>query len=206
MGMSWKRIRKSLKNKRNQDLFKKAQEEIKQLLKQHENRELKLFYFDESGFSLTPNVPYGWQGKGCEHLLPSSPGGHINALGMITPDNEYKSLLINKGKIDAEMAIYSLNTFFKNKRKNQKYVIILDNAPIHRSDLFQEQVEKWKKRNIEFYFIPPYSPELNKIEILWKFIKTKWLPLDSYSSAEKLFESLTDVMKNVGKKYRINFG
>jgi transposase len=34
---------------------------------------------------------------------------------------------------------------------------------------------------MRFYFLPPYSPELNRIEILWKKMKYEWLPFKSFS-------------------------
>ncbi len=202
--LAWKRVRKSLKCKRNQKLFKEQQKVLKKLSKKHERGEIKLFYYDQSGFNLTPNVPYAWQGKDCEHLLPSSSGGHHNVLAMISPDNEFKSYIV-KGRVDSEVAIDVLRGFFKNKRKNQKYVIVLDNAPIHTSELFLDFIEECRNKNIEFEFLPPYSPELNKIEILWNLIKTKWLPLGYTSCSETMVSSLINVLSNIGVKYRMNF-
>ncbi|MDR1180459.1 MAG: transposase, partial [Bacteroidales bacterium] len=36
------------------------------------------------------------------------------------------------------------------------------------------------------FFLPPYSPELNKIEILWRFIKYKWLPFEPFLNFQNL--------------------
>jgi len=178
---------------------------LQKLNKEHSEGKIKLFYFDESGFSLTPNIPYAWQGSNCNHTLPSSSGGHLNVLGMISPDNEFKSYIV-KGKVDSKMAIEVFDHFFKYKRSNKDYVIVLDNARIHKSEEFENYIEKCKKRGIRFHFIPPYSPELNKIEILWKFIKERWLPLDCCKSFEHMIGCLVDVLRNIGGKYRINFG
>ena len=54
-------------------------------------------------------------------------------------------------------------------------------------------------------FLPPYSPELNLIEILWRKIKYEWLPLDAYQDFKTLPASLFDVLKRIGSKYRITF-
>ena len=35
---------------------------------------------------------------------------------------------------------------------------------------------KWVKRGLIIKYLPPYSPELNLIEILWRFMKYDWLP------------------------------
>ncbi len=56
-----------------------------------------------------------------------------------------------------------------------------------------------------YYFIPPYSPELNLIEILWRFVKYKWLKFEAYTSFENLKLNLNDVLNGFGTKCIINF-
>jgi len=63
-GFGWKRVRKSLKGKRNQEDFERSKEMINQLVESYKAGEINLRYFDESGFSLVSNVPYAWQKKG----------------------------------------------------------------------------------------------------------------------------------------------
>ncbi|MDR0969873.1 MAG: transposase [Lentimicrobiaceae bacterium] len=53
--------------------------------------------------------------------------------------------------------------------------------------------------------MPPYSPELNKIEILWRFIKYKWLTFDAFTNFQNLKEHLDEVLNNIGGKYVIKF-
>ncbi|MDR0969323.1 MAG: transposase [Lentimicrobiaceae bacterium] len=55
------------------------------------------------------------------------------------------------------------------------------------------------------FFLPPYSPELNKIEILWRFIKYKWLTFDAFTNFQNLKEHLKEVLNNIGEKYVIKF-
>ena len=66
-------------------------------------------------------------------------------------------------------------------------------------------IPEWEKQDLYLWFLPPYCPELNLIEILWKKIKYYWLPIDAYNSFEKLDECLCQVLANIGKKYRISF-
>jgi transposase len=56
----WKRIRKPLKSKRNEEKFRKAQEKIQNLEKRRQKGEIDVCYFDEAGFSTDPVVPYAW--------------------------------------------------------------------------------------------------------------------------------------------------
>lgn len=63
-GYSWKRLRKSIKHLRNQSAFDETQLEIAELKAKHDRGDIDLQYFDASGFSLIPTVPYAWQKKG----------------------------------------------------------------------------------------------------------------------------------------------
>ncbi len=63
-GLVWKRVRKSLKSKRDAERFAQAQQQLAGLSEQAGWQEIGLAYFDESGFTLEPCVPYAWQPVG----------------------------------------------------------------------------------------------------------------------------------------------
>jgi transposase len=87
----------------------------------------------------------------------------------------------------------------------KKTVVILDNSPIHKSKKFMAKIEEWKEKDVLIYFLPPYSPELNLIEILWKRIKYQWLDFDAYKSFQNLKDQLNLIMNSFGNKYDIKF-
>ncbi|MFI3286724.1 MAG: transposase, partial [Rikenellaceae bacterium] len=87
----------------------------------------------------------------------------------------------------------------------KRTVVVIDNAPIHRSKKFMAKVEQWRELDLWIYFLPPYSPELNIIEILWRFMKYQWLPFDAYLNFMRLKARVAEVLDCVGSKYRINF-
>lgn len=91
------------------------------------------------------------------------------------------------------------------KTITKKTVVILDNAPIHKSKIFTAKWKEWEEKDLILYFIPPYSPELNKIEILWRFIKYKWLDLEAYTNFSSLKKHLNEILENIGTKYCVNF-
>ncbi len=80
----WKRIRKSLKSKRDEDKFRRAQERIEILDQRRQAGEIEIFYFDASGFDLTPSVPYAWQPKGEYIEVPAAKSQRINVLELMT--------------------------------------------------------------------------------------------------------------------------
>lgn len=58
---------------------------------------------------------------------------------------------------------------------NLPLVLIVDNASIHRSKKMADYRELLKSNfSTNLYFIPAYSPELNRIEMVWKQMKYYW--------------------------------
>jgi hypothetical protein len=49
---------------------------------------LKLYYFDESGFSTTPCVPYGWQPIGTTQNIPCQASKRLNVLCFLNRNND----------------------------------------------------------------------------------------------------------------------
>ena len=87
----------------------------------------------------------------------------------------------------------------------QKTVVVMDNASIHRSEAFEDRIPSWKKQGLIITYLPPYAPELNLIEILWRRIKYTWLPFSAYACLNALIEALEDILSQVGSKYQITF-
>jgi transposase len=71
-------------------------------------------------------------------------------------------------------------------------VIVLDNASLHRSRAVRDaQPQLWARR-IYFYFLPPYSPELNAIEGRFRVIKHDDLPARVYTPLAALEAAVDD--------------
>ena len=66
-----------------------------------------------------------------------------------------------------------------------KIIMILDNARIHHAKLLQEFLFGDGKR-IELIFLPPYSPNLNKIEELWRWLKDSVINNVFFHSREEI--------------------
>jgi len=205
MGMSWKRVRKSLKSKRNDELFYAKLDEIKQWLIQADNGELDFYYFDESGFTLEPCIPYAWQANNETIELPSSRSKRLNVLGFMSHRcDDFESYIV-EGSVNSEVVIACVDAFAAKITK--KTLLVIDNASTHTSKAFLNQIERWKEKGLTLVNIPPYSPELNKIEILWRKVKYEWMPFFAYESFQSLRDSLNNILSNIGrdKKYKITF-
>ena len=199
---SWKRARLSLKHKRNQDLFEIKQAQIEIFKELEDSGYLDLYYGDESHFGLTPNVPYAWQTKDNPILLPAAKGKFLNVVGLMTRKNNLFFEVLET-TFDTDKIISFIDSFVVQTSK--KTIVILDNSPIHKSKKFIAKMVEWKENDVYIFFLPPYSPELNLIEILWKRIKYQWIPFDAYICFQNLKERLSYVLKNFGEKYDIIF-
>lgn len=183
-------------------LFGEKSNEIESLINLHQDGFIDLYFGDESHFGLTPNVPYAWQHKDHQILLPCRKSKRLTVFGLMTIDSKIQHYAI-EGSLNTIDLVHYIDGFCKTI--NKRTIIVLDNAPIHRSKLFKSKIREWEKQDLYIFFLPPYSPELNKIEILWRFIKYKWLPFDAFLNFQNLKDRLYDVLNNIGAKYVINF-
>jgi hypothetical protein len=201
-GLRWKRMRKSLKSKRDEEDFKEAQEELQVLIEYHQAGELDLYYFDEAGISLTPTVPYGWQPIGERIEIPSQRSKQLNTLGFLRYDNHLTSYTV-EGSVDSEIVISCFDDFSNSLTRTT--TVVIDNAPVHTSKKFQSRIPLWEEKGLFLYFLPAYCPELNLIEILWRMIKYHWLPIKAYDSFKSLVKHFHQIVSQVGSRYTINF-
>ena len=169
-----------------------------------------LYYFDETGFSLTPCVPYAWQPK-CKATLgiPSAHSQRINVLGFMNRHSQ-SFFQTTTGRVTSDVVIDCFDQFAENHAERcggeiKPCFVILDNASMHRSHAFKAKQDDWEAQGVFLHFLPPYSPELNLIEILWRKIKYSWLSLAAYKSMDTLKGELSKVLNGVGEKYCITF-
>jgi transposase len=200
--LRWKRTRKSIKNKRDEKEFNKVKEEIQELKEQQVSGNIDLFFFDESGFSLNSSVPYAYQPIGKTVEIPALKSSRLNVLGFYALDNRFESFCF-ECSIDSRVVAKCFDEFSKIITK--KTFVVIDNSPMHHSEEFESNIKKWKRKGLFLKYLSTYSPELNPIEILWRFIKYHWLPLSAYLSFKNLVNSVEDILKNIGTEYKISF-
>jgi transposase len=198
----WKRMKRGLAGKPVTWEYELKLERLNELKEQEKKGEIDLRYLDETGFTLTPYIPYAWQEKGEVISLKSSQSKRLNVVGIINKKNEFFYEAYT-GNSNSDTLIKFLDKFSNNLK--QRTTVVMDQAPIHTSDKFLAKLPEWKSKNLEIFWLPTYSPKLNLIEILWKFIKYEWIEIEAYENWNSLVKYVKNVLNNVGSQYVINF-
>ena len=203
MKMSWRRFRRVSGGHPDPAEYVQKQFALDCLKALDEAGEINLYYLDEVGFSLVPTVPYGWQPIGETVAIPSQQSRRLNVLGLMRRQGILESYL-SKQSINSDVVIACIDAFFPEV-STHPIVIVMDKAPIHTSHAMQAHLDVWKARNIHIFELPSYSPELNLIEIVWRFMKYQWMEIEAYRDWQSLEEQVERMLTGFGTDFVINF-
>ena len=98
----------------------------------------------------------------------------LNILGAYNPDDhDYVDLRLTKENITGEQFVKLLEALRAKHPDTEKFILYLDNARYYNKPC----VKEWLARHRQFRLVPlpAYSPNLNLIERLWKFLRKKAL-------------------------------
>lgn len=136
---------------------------------------------------------YGWGPRGERLRLPSNSGRQrYNILGAYCPqDSEY----LDEQTTDSLNAqtVIALGEKIRQAHPEQRNIIFCDNVRYHHAKIVQAH---FKDTNIEFRFLPAYSPNLNLIERLWKFMKAQVLS-KYYPSFDAFVQAIRDFLNHL---------
>jgi len=137
---------------------------------------------------------YGWIKKGVEKEIKSNTGRQrLNINGAINIENQKVSVHYAKS-VNAQSTIVLFKKLEAANKKAGKIYVICDNARYYRSKLVKKYL---KKSKIKLKFLPPYSPNLNLIERLWKHFKKIILYNKYYESFNEFELACKTFFKNI---------
>ena len=151
-----------------------------------------LLFIDAAHFVLAPFLCCLWCFK---RIFIKSPAGRkrVNVLGAINAITKQIHFTSNETFINANSIIeflYQLRLFYFDMKP---IYIVLDNARYQHCYLVRSIAGLL---DIELIFLPSYSPNLNIIERLWKFVKKKCLYAKYYDSFDKFKNAILTTMQN----------
>jgi transposase len=169
---------------------------LKPLIDKANSETIELLFMDAAHFVHGVFISVLWSAK---RIFIKSPSGRqrVNILGAINAKSLKISWYTNNDYINANCII----VFFKQLRTeylNKPICIVLDNARYQHCEAVTKIAEQY---NITLVFLPPYSPNLNIIERLWKFVKKKALNSMYYDSFDKFKTAILDCLSECNTNY-----
>jgi len=163
----------------------------------------ELLFFDESGFSPNPPLQSGWTPIGqTRSVEPLSHGERVNVLGALRHDG--KLVWKTQQRPTVRDDVIGFFDELAAQAHAVPRIVVLDNASFHKGKPMEKRRRKWLAQGLFLYYLPPYSPELNRIEILWKQAKYFWRRYISLKGQE-LVDEIQSLMKGFGTAFTINF-
>lgn len=156
---------------------------------------------------------YAWQPAGVEGTKKARANTgrrRLNIIGAINPVSFEPTIMLTEENCCAEVIEAFLEEIKKHYTNATTICIILDNARYQRSYLVQQ---KAKALNIELLYLPPYSPNLNLIERLWRYFKKKVMKNKYYetyncfeNAVETFFQTFDDRITDMKSLLNFKFG
>ena len=164
---------------------------------------IDLYYLDEAGFAPTWPTSYTWARAGVRPLVryEAPQRRRVNALGALAPVGPrrgfvFESHLASDGQLDSAVFLdfvcrelaglpggrAALATLPRGHRRARPCVVVLDNYQVHKSAAVKTAAVPLAAAGVLFYYLPPYSPELNRIEPAWHALKYDRLPTRSFTT------------------------
>lgn len=156
-------------SQQNKKLVKKWIEQEWPAIKQWAKKNKAILYFeDESGVSLAPVIGKTWAPIGKTPIVRvSGKRGGVLAMSAISPSGRM-CFRLEKRKINSAVLIEFLNQIGACHRR-RNIGVIMDQAPCHIAKKVKNYADFTKRMKI--FHLPPYSPDLNPDEKVWRHMK-----------------------------------
>jgi transposase len=203
LGSRYRRTAQTLKHKQDPAKAERAGRVLGNLKAKAAAGDLVLYYLDECGFSPTLPAGYSWglpkQRKLVRYEAPQ--GRRVNAMAAYRPYGGSPRLEVFTA--ERTWDAYDLLGFLKALPWSKApRVVVLDNASIHTSQVIRRARHRLTTLGIYLYFLPPYSPELNEVEPVFRQVKHQEIPQRSFTTRRELREAVALGFSNYGRTLR----
>lgn len=155
---------------------------------------MEVFFYDEAFFKRESTVTRGWYLKGLKNTVDCPVTKEkVGVSGALNSRNGRVHSLIFDG-CDSNTFIYYLGSLLEEYKEGKKIALVLDNASSHKSKLVKEFVASVNDR-LELIYLPPYSPDLNPVERVWKDLRYKVTHNVYFDSKDILEEHIMTYLK-----------
>lgn len=180
IGYTYKKIKASpgKHDPEKQRAFIEKYEELRNSLSDNE----KVYFVDSSHPTHNMMPGYAWIKKGVDRFERSNPGRkHLNLVGGYCPQDQ--GMIVKEYQtVDADSILDFFKAVEKKEKTASRVYVILDNARYHHAKSLREYLDTSK---LKLVFLPPYSPNLNLIERLWRFFHEQIMKNKYYETFEE---------------------
>lgn len=153
----------------------------------------QLIYLDETGATINMIRDYA-RSLGYQRAYASKStnrGTRVSTIGALGYHGLIAELCF-EGTLNTHLFNYFIETMLAPKLKKGN-VLILDNASAHDPDELREILTP---KGVKVMFLPPYSPELNPIELIWSQIK-RFLKKHTATTTESLYQTISQSLQMI---------
>ncbi len=171
--------------------------ELKPVIEAAQKEEVHLFFCDAAHFVLQPFLCSLW----CAFrvfIRASAGRNRINVLGAVNAISKEVTTITNTTYITSTTLIDFLK-LLKEKYADKPIAIVLDNARYQHCFLVTTFA---KSLGIHLLFLPPYSPNLNIIERLWKFTKKEILYGKYYDKPKLFHQAIENFFDGINQNFK----
>jgi transposase len=175
------------------------------------DKDSKVFFMD--GVHPTHNTGqcYGWILKGHEYEMSCNSGRQrININGAMNAQDPTETYVDYTDSVNAQSTIRLIENIIESNKDRKVIYLVSDNARYYKNTILQEYIGQHP--NIKWIFLPPYSPNLNLIERMWRFMRKEVLNGYYYDTFDKFkkeihqfFESLKYYESDLKNLITLNF-
>lgn len=172
------------------------QDRLEPLLEEEKQGKRRVFFVDAAHFVMGAFLGMLW----CfERLFLKSSSGRsrYNVLGAYSVKGTELIAISNHTYINSDTLV-ELLTVISGRHADTAITLVLDNARYQRCD---KVIHKALELGIDLQFLPPYSPNLNLIERLWKFTKKQCLYNRYYESFCQFKAAIDDCLEKVNSTF-----
>lgn len=161
--------------------------------RQPELKRRAIWFLDETGVNLSLARSFGraFGGHRAMGNVPKNYGQGVTILGAMNRDGRMATLEV-RGATDELVMLAFIEKVLKSVLKPSD-VVVMDNLTSHKTQRVQKA---FAELGVEVWFLPPYSPDLNPIEMCWSKFKAI-LKQRSARSYDALSEALSNALKKI---------
>jgi transposase len=127
-------------------------------------------------------------------LLHAPTRKSVAVLGAVRHDDG-RLVVLRESAFNADTFLSFLRSLLRHRRRERKVVVVLDNARWHHARALQPWLHRHRK-SLMLLFLPPYSPDLNPMERVWKLTRRQ-------CTHNHYFPDLSNLMLAVTKQFRL---